>query len=147
MSKKYPVVLVVDDSKAFRVFAKDAIKRTVKWVRIFEAKDGVEGLKLYQKCKPDLILLDLRMPKLEGDKILEAIMKDNLDAKVIMTTAYDDDQETINQLMKLGAFSFVSKPMNRLTLMKYISDALYSGKIAGTHNQIAKSVVLNQNSF
>lgn len=145
MSKKFPKVLVVDDSQAFRIFARDAIKKSVKWVRIFEAKDGIEGLKLYKIHSPDLILLDMKMPNTQGDKVLELIVKDNIHAKVIMTTAYSDDQDTINYLIKLGAYSFVPKPMNRLTLMKSITDALYSGKIAGTHNQIARSFVLNQN--
>ncbi len=145
MHGKYPVVLVIDDSKAFRMFTIDVIKRTIKWVHIFEAKDGIEGLKQYKHHKPDLILCDLNMPKLDGSKVLEVIMKDDFNARVIMTTAYGDDQESINRLFKLGAFSFVPKPMNRMTLMKTISDALYDGKIAGTHNQISKSFVLNQN--
>jgi len=145
MNRKYPVVVIVDDSKAFRVFSRDAIKRTTKWVRIFEAKDGIEGLQAYQQHKPDLILLDLNMPRLDGVSVLKAIMKEDSNARVIMTTAYDDDQNTINQLFKLGAYSFVPKPMNRMTLMKTVSDALYNGKIAGTHNQISKSFVLNQN--
>ena len=144
MSKKYPIVLVVDDSQAFRMFVKDIIKKTIKWVRVFEAKDGIEGLKLYQHHKPDLILLDLKMPQLEGDKVLEAIMKHDSNAKIIMITAYGDDQETINRLIKLGAHSFVPKPMNRIILMKSVTDALYHGKIAGTNNQMARSVVLNQ---
>lgn len=145
MNRKYPVVVIVDDSKAFRIFSRDAIKRTTKWVRIFEAKDGIEGLQAYQQHKPDLILLDLNMPRLDGVSVLKAIMKEDSNARVIMTTAYDDDQNTINQLFKLGAYSFVPKPMNRMTLMKTVSDALYNGKIAGTHNQISKSFVLNQN--
>ncbi len=145
MHRKYPIVLVIDDSKAFRTFSKDVIKRSTKWVRILVAKDGIEGLKLYRHYKPDLILLDLKMPRLDGSKVLEAIMKDDFNARVIMTTAYNDDQDTINQLIKRGAFSFVPKPMNRVTLTKIISDELYNGKIAGTHNQISKSFVLNQN--
>jgi len=145
MNRKYPVVVIVDDSKAFRVFSRDAIKRTTKWVRIFEAKDGIEGLQAYQQHKPDLILLDLNMPRLDGVSVLKAIMKEDSNVRIIMTTAYDDDQNTINHLFKLGAYSFVPKPMNRMTLMKTVSDALYNGKIAGTHNQISKSFVLNQN--
>ena len=143
--RKYPIVLLIDDSKAFRMFSREVIKKSTRWVRVFEAKDGIEGLKLYKHHKPDLVLLDLKMPKLDGSKVLELIMKDNFNARVIVTTAYDDDQGTINQLIKLGAHNFVPKPMNRVTLSKTISDALYNGKIAGTHNQISKSFVLNQN--
>lgn len=144
MPRKFPIVLVVDDSKAFRVFCKDVIKRSTRWVRVYVAKDGVEGLQAYLQYKPDLVLLDMNMPRLDGTSVLKAIMKDDINARVIVTSAYADDQETINHLIKLGAYSFVPKPMNRMTLMKTISDALYNGKITGTHNQISKSFVLNQ---
>ena len=145
MNRKFPVVLVIDDSQAFRTFSKDVIKRTVKWVRVIEAKNGVEGLKLYQSNKPDLILLDVKMPDLDGFHVLKYIKNHDSRTKIIMTTAFHDDQDSINELMKLGAYSFVPKPMNRLTLMKTITDVLYSGKIAGTTNQMSKSVVLSQN--
>ncbi|MCH7966481.1 MAG: response regulator [Thaumarchaeota archaeon] len=138
MSRKFPIVLIIDDSQSFRLFTKEVIKKTIKWVRVFGAKDGLEGLKLYQHCKPDLILLDLNMPKLHGSKVLEVIMKNDSDVKVIITTAYDDNQETISHLIKMGACNFLAKPMNRMTLMKTITDTLYSRKIAVTHNQISK---------
>lgn len=144
MPRKFPIVLVVDDSKAFRVFCKDVIKRSTRWVRVYVVKDGVEGLQAYLQYKPDLVLLDMNMPRLDGTSVLKAIMKDDINARVIVTSAYTANQETINHLIKLGAYSFVSKPMNRMTLMKTISDALYNGKITGTHNQISKSFVLNQ---
>jgi len=62
-----------------------------------------------------------------------------------MISAWKNDQTTINHLMKLGIFSFIPKPMNRTILMKVVTDALYNKRVAGTHNQIAKSFVLNQN--
>lgn len=145
MSKKYPIVLVIDDSKAFRIFSKDIIKKTVKGVRIIEAQDGIEGLKMYQHHKPDLVLLDIQMPRLNGSDVLDYIIKDNRDTKIIIISAYTNDQISINQLIKHGAYNFVPKPMNRIIMMKVISDALYAGKIAGTNNQMSKSVVLNQN--
>jgi len=144
MSRKYPIVLVIDDSKAFRRFSSEVIKKCTRWVRVVEAKDGIGGLKAYRQYKPDLVLLDMNMPRLNGQEVLKAIMKENFNARVVATTAYDDDQDTINHLIKLGAINFIPKPMNRVTLSKTISDALYNGKIAGTHNQIAKSFVLNE---
>lgn len=71
-----------------------------------------------------------------------------------MTSAWNNDQHTINTLIKLGAFSFIPKPMNRTILMKSVTDALYQGKIANNSNRkikskevlnrMGKSVVLNQ---
>ena len=141
----YPIVLIIDDSKLFRSFCHNIIKRSVRNVRICEAKDGVEGLKWYVKYRPDLIILDYVMPNLDGPKVLEYIRKNDHDTKVIMISAWKNDQTTINYLMKLGIFSFIPKPMNRTILMKVVTDALYNKRVAGTHNQIAKSFVLNQN--
>ena len=141
----YPIVLIIDDSKLFRSFCHNIIKRSVRNVRICEANDGVEGLKWYVKYRPDLIILDYVMPNLDGPKVLEYIRKNDQDTKVIMISAWKNDQTTINYLMKLGIFSFIPKPMNRTILMKVVTDALYNKRVAGTHNQIAKSFVLNQN--
>ncbi|WP_371503778.1 response regulator transcription factor [Nitrosopumilus adriaticus] len=133
MARKFPVVLLVDDSDSFRIFCRDAIKDSIKFIQILEAKDGIEGLKKYQSHKPDMILLDLKMPKLEGEKVLELIRKTDKITKIIVTSAYNNDQESINNLIKIGANSYVPKPMNRINLMKVITDVLAQGKKPGTN--------------
>jgi len=145
MLTKYPRVLLIDDSKAFRVFCRDNIKRSIKKVHIFEAEDGVTGYKLFQQHRPDLVLLDVKMPGIDGLQLLKKIASVNSNTKIIMTTAYDYTQEGINQLIKLGAFSFVPKPMNRVTLLKVVSEVLYNRKIAGTHSQISRTMVVSHN--
>ncbi len=52
------------------------------------------------------------MPKLDGFKVLDAIVKDNMNTRVVVTSAYIGDQTSINELMKLGAFNYLPKPMN-----------------------------------
>jgi DNA-binding NarL/FixJ family response regulator len=129
VSKKFPIVLVIDDAPKFREFCEFVIKKTTKWVRVFVAKDGIEGVKLYKQYHPDLVLLDLKMPKVDGFDVLKALKKFDNDAKIIVTTSYDDSQENINKVIKLGAQNFLPKPMNHMVLMKTVSDALYAGKI------------------
>lgn len=148
--RKFPIILLVDDSKAFRLFCRGIITKSVKWVRIKEAEDGLEGLKLYLQFKPDVILLDLNMPKLHGKEVLSAIMRNDPTAKVIVTSAYDDNQKQaiVNELIKLGATSFVPKPMNRTILMKAIKDVLHQNSISLTrkkskNSRMEKTVVLN----
>ena len=150
--RKFPIILLVDDSKAFRLFCSGIIKKSVKWVRIKEAEDGIEGLKLYLQFKPDVILLDLNMPKLNGRDVLEVIMKKDHNAKVIVTSAYDANQaqNVVNELIKLGATSFVPKPINRTILMKAIKDVLHQNIISLTrkkskNSRMEKTVVLNTN--
>ena len=139
--RKFPIILLVDDSKAFRLFCKGIITKSVKWVRIKEAEDGIEGLKLYLQFKPDVILLDLNMPKLNGRDVLEVIMKKDHNAKVIVTSAYDANQaqNVVNELIKLGATSFVPKPMNRTILMKAIKDVLHQNIISLTRKKSKNS--------
>ena len=141
--RKFPIILLVDDSKAFRLFCKGIITKSVKWVRIKEAEDGIEGLKLYLQFKPDLILLDLNMPKLHGKQVLKAIMKDDSNAKVIVTSAYDVNQaqSVVNELIKLGATNFVPKPMNRTIMMKAIKDVLHQNTISSTRKKSTKSTM------
>ncbi|BDQ30670.1 MAG: response regulator [Nitrosopumilus sp.] len=133
MARKFPVILLVDDSQAFRVFCRDAIKSSIKFIQVLEASDGIEALKQYQLHRPDVILLDLKMPRLEGDKVLEMIKKNDQNTKIIATSAYGRDQESINKLLKMGAISFVPKPLNRIGLMKEITDVLAKGKMPGTN--------------
>lgn len=133
MARKFPVILLADDSQAFRIFCRDAIKNSIKFIQVIEASDGIEALKQYQLHRPDVILLDLKMPRLEGDKVLEVIKKNDQNTKIIVTSAYGRDQEFINKLLKMGAISFVPKPSNRISLMKEITDVLAKGKMPGTN--------------
>ena len=106
--------------------------------------------------KPDVILLDMKMPKLEGDRVLQAIHKDDANSRVVITSAYVGDQDSINRLMKLGAFSYLPKPMNRMVLMKTITDVLNDGRNADRKKKaktfkttiqkkrVSNSFVLNQ---
>ncbi len=140
MGRQYPIILIIDDSIAFREFAKYSIKSDIKWVNIFQAKHGTEGLQMYKKYKPDVVLLDVNMPDYNGLLILEAIIKDDSDTKVIMTTAYEDNQDMINQMIKRGAFSFVPKPMNRINLLKVVADALRERKNAKFYGNIRSPI-------
>jgi DNA-binding NtrC family response regulator len=135
MGRQYPIMLIIDDSDSFREFARLMIKDDIKFITVLLAKDGVEGLKIYKQYKPDVVLLDWRMPNLDGMQVLEAIIKDDNRTKVIMTTAYTEDQELLNRMMNLGAFSFVPKPMQRVNLLKVVSDALRERKNMGMYGQ------------
>ena len=140
MGRQYPVVLIIDDSPAFRDFAKYSIRTDIKFVNIFQASNAIEGLKMYKKYKPDVVLLDWKMPGYDGMTTLKAITSDDPDVKVIMTTAYDDDQNLLNDFMRGGAFSFVPKPMNRINLLKVVADALRERKNAKFYGQLQNIV-------
>lgn len=99
-------ILLVDDSATFRRVVSDMLKERFQIVG--QGKDGVEGLKLYNELKPDLLLLDITMPNLGGKECLEAILKEHPGAKVIMVSSLGDDH-TVKVCLDMGAKMYVNK--------------------------------------
>jgi two-component system chemotaxis response regulator CheY len=105
-------ILVVDDASFMRVVLKDIIKGNGLASEIIEAADGVEGVKAYQTQKPDLVTMDVNMPRADGIQALRAIMKIDPAAKVIMVTSVEQKQ-IVQDAMKLGARDYIVKPFDR----------------------------------
>jgi two-component system, chemotaxis family, chemotaxis protein CheY len=105
-------ILVVDDASFMRTLLKDIIKSNGLASEIFEAADGVEGVKAYQKIKPDLVTMDVNMPRADGIQALRAILKINPTAKVVMITSVEE-KHIVQDAIKLGARDYVVKPFDR----------------------------------
>ena len=103
-------VMVVDDSDAIRMVLKDIV--TIgKHNLVGELNTGVGALEEYIKTKPDVVLLDMAMPKKDGVSVLKEILEFNHSANVIMISA-SDNQETVKECMSLGAKAYILKPFN-----------------------------------
>ena len=114
--------MIADDSDAIRLVLKDILtigKHTV----IAEAVNGDEAVDLFFKTSPDLLLLDLAMPKKDGLNVLKEILEKNSQAKIVLITA-SDDQKIINQCLQIGASSYISKPFDFNEVLKQINDSL-----------------------
>ncbi len=105
-------ILVVDDASFMRSVLKDIIKSNGLASEIFEAGDGIEGVKAFQKIKPDLVTMDVNMPRADGIQALRAILKINPQAKVIMITSVEE-KHIVQDAIKLGARDYVVKPFDR----------------------------------
>jgi two-component system chemotaxis response regulator CheY len=105
-------ILVVDDASFMRSVLKDIIKSNGLASEIFEAADGIEGVKAYQKIKPDLVTMDVNMPRADGIQALRAILKIDPQAKVIMITSVEE-KHIVQDAIKLGARDYVVKPFDR----------------------------------
>jgi len=105
-------ILIVDDASFMRTVLKDIIKTNGLATEILEASDGVEGVKMYQKVKPDLVTMDINMPRADGIQALRAILKINPRAKVVMITAIEE-KHMVQDAMKIGARDYVVKPFDR----------------------------------
>lgn len=105
-------ILIVDDASFMRTVLKDIIKGNGLANEIIEAADGVEGVKAYQSQKPDLVTMDVNMPRADGIQALRAIMKIDPSAKVVMVTSVEQKQ-IVQDAMKLGARDYIVKPFDR----------------------------------
>ncbi|CAE6491911.1 response regulator [Candidatus Nitrosotenuis uzonensis] len=105
-------ILVVDDASFMRTVLKDIIKSNGLAHEVVEAGDGVEGVKAYQAQKPDLVTMDVNMPRADGIQALRAIMKIDPAAKVVMVTSVEQKQ-IVQDAMKIGARDYIVKPFDR----------------------------------
>ncbi|OGS55216.1 MAG: hypothetical protein A3K60_04710 [Euryarchaeota archaeon RBG_19FT_COMBO_56_21] len=109
-------VLVVDDSAYMRVVLKDMLESNGNIIVIGTAKDGVEAVERAKSLAPDVILLDIQMPKIDGIATLKRIMKE-APTRVVMLSAMDkmDDQLPLRAL-EMGAVDFISKPSGPVSI-------------------------------
>ncbi|GBF23990.1 chemotaxis protein CheY [archaeon MnTg01] len=105
-------ILIVDDASFMRSVLKDIIKNNGLASEIFEAGDGIEAVKTFLKIKPDLVTMDVNMPKADGIQALRAILKIDPTAKVIMISSVEE-KHIVQDAIKLGARDYVVKPFDR----------------------------------
>lgn len=115
-------VMIADDSDAIRLVLKDILGIGDHEI-VAEATDGAESVDIYCKEKPDVLLLDLAMPKKDGLTVVREVMQFDSNAKIILITA-SDDQKTIKQCLDHGASSYISKPFDFNSVLKAITDIL-----------------------
>ncbi|MFQ6025762.1 MAG: response regulator, partial [Nitrosopumilaceae archaeon] len=101
-------VMIADDSDAIRLVLQD-ILAIGEHELVAEAKDGAETLEKFYDVKPDVLLLDLAMPKKDGLAVLKDIKATTPAAKIIVITAADS-RKIINECLDAGATSYISKP-------------------------------------
>jgi len=116
-------ILLVDDVRLFLNLEETFFRRT--GCEIFTAQTGSEAIKLAKQEKPDLILLDLLMPEMNGDQVCRLVKSDpNMkNTKVIMVTT-QSDEETVEQCLRAGCDNFVTKPINQRDLLSKAADLL-----------------------
>lgn len=104
-------VLVVDDAKFMRHMIKNILV-AMGWEVVGEAADGVEAVELFNDLKPDVVTLDIVMPRASGIDALKAIRSSDPNAKCVMISAIDQ-REPLMEALKLGAADYVVKPFEK----------------------------------
>ena len=115
-------VMISDDSDAIRMVLKDALEIGHHEV-VAEAINGIEAVERFNEVKPDVLLLDIAMPKKDGVDTLKDIIKSSPNAKIIMITA-TDNLKTINECISDGALAYILKPFDFEDVLKAIDKVL-----------------------
>lgn len=116
-------VLLVDDHALLRTGVANIINQEADLQVVAEAGNGEEALAAYDRHHPDVTLLDLRMPVMEGVEVVRRLRERDPRARVIVLTTYDTDEE-ISRALKAGAKAYVLKDISADDLVTCIRDVL-----------------------
>lgn len=118
--KKY-TILYIEDDEGVRTINSRFLKRMFD--KLYEAKDGEEGYELYKKFHPDIILTDIKMPKLDGISLAKKIRKDDENTKIIISTAFSD-KEYLIEAIELKLEKYIIKPLTNRNLLPALTKAV-----------------------
>ena len=118
-------ILVVDDASFMRTVLKDILRSNGLASDIIEAPDGVEAVRQFMQHKPDLVTMDVNMPRADGIQALKGIMKVNPNARVIMVTSVEQ-KHIVQDAMKSGARDYIIKPFDKANVGLVLNKVLSS---------------------
>ena len=122
-----PLVLVVDDDAALQMLARAALEQD--GFAVEEATDGAAGIEAFARCRPDIVLLDVNMPKADGFTVCARIrqLAEGANTPVMMMTAAED-VDSIHTAYEAGATDFITKPLNWVLLSYRLRYALRAAR-------------------
>jgi DNA-binding NtrC family response regulator len=135
------VILLVDDQDSIRYFLEKTL--TQEGYAAHSAKNGAEAIELAQKIIPDLILLDLKLPDIDGVEVLKRIKAVFPEICIVMITAFGDIQTAV-EVMKQGAYDFVTKPINLDQLLMVVAKALDSRRLSREVLQLKRRMEIGE---
>lgn len=115
-------ILLVDDASFMRMMIKDALTKN-GYSDIYEAADGVEAVAKYTEIHPDLVIMDITMPNMDGLGALKAIKQMDPTANVVMCSAMGQEAMVI-EAIKSGAKDFIVKPFKPDRILKTVTTVL-----------------------
>ena len=123
-------IILVDDNKEFCELVKEYLDQQSNMHVIDVAYNGVEGLKLIKEQDPDVVILDIIMPHLDGIGVLEELNRQNMiqNQKIIMLTAFGHEEVT-QRVVELGANYYIMKPFDLEVLVERIEQLMNPSKI------------------
>jgi len=147
-----PKILVIDDEKSIRKTLREILE--YENFIVDEAGDGAEGTAMAEKDNYDIILCDIKMPKVDGMEALDNILKSRPDTPIVMISGHGTI-ETAVEAVKKGAFDFIAKPLDLNRLLVTIRNAMdkttlvsdvkvLKKKISKTYEMIGESAAISE---
>ena len=130
-------ILIIDDEKSIRKTLREILE--YEKYSVEEASDGKEGIELIQKEKFDVVLCDIKMPKMDGIEVLERIMLIAADTPIVMISGHGNI-ETAVEAVKKGAYDFIAKPLDLNRLLVTIRNAMDKSTLV-TETKVLKKKV------
>lgn len=132
-------ILIIEDEAAIRRVLVKILSEESNSYEVVEAGDGLVGIELIKKEDFDLILCDIKMPKMDGVEVLEAVKKIKPEIPIVMISGHGDLDTAVNT-MRLGAFDYISKPPDLNRLLNTVRIALDRKELVVENTRLKKKV-------
>ncbi|MCK5637108.1 MAG: sigma-54-dependent Fis family transcriptional regulator [Flavobacteriaceae bacterium] len=132
-------ILIIEDEAAIRRVLINIISNENDNFQVDEAEDGLAGFEMIEKTDYDLVLCDIKMPKMDGVEVLEKIQKIKPEIPFIMISGHGE-LETAVETMRMGAFDYISKPPDLNRLLNAIRNALDKKQLVVENKRLKKKV-------
>jgi len=137
-----PKILIIEDEAAIRRVLKKIITEENASYNVEEAEDGLQGMEMIKNNDYDLVLCDIKMPKMDGVEVLEKTQKIKPEIPMLMISGHGE-LDTAVQTMRLGAFDYISKPPDLNRLLNAIRNALDKKNLVIENKHLKKKVSKN----
>ena len=135
-------ILIIEDEEAIRRVLVKILTEESKDYQVVEAEDGLAGTEAIKKSDFDLILGDIKMPKMDGVEVLEAAKKIKPEIPVVMISGHGDLDTAVNT-MRLGAYDYISKPPDLNRLLNTIRNALDRKELVVENKRLKRKISQN----
>ncbi len=135
-------ILIIEDESAIRRVLKKIISEENKSYEVEEAEDGLMGIEMIKDKDYDLVLCDIKMPKMDGVEVLEKAKKIKPETPMVMISGHGDLDTAVNT-MRLGAFDYISKPPDLNRLLNTVRNALDRKELVVENKRLKKKVSKN----
>ncbi|SDS01025.1 sigma-54-dependent transcriptional regulator [Winogradskyella sediminis] len=137
-----PKILIIEDEAAIRRVLVKILSEENNSYQVDEAEDGLVGTEKIKKEDYDLVLCDIKMPKMDGVEVLEAVKKIKPETPMVMISGHGDLDTAVNT-MRLGAFDYISKPPDLNRLLNTVRIALDRKELVVENKMLKKKVSKN----